>query len=140
MRKNNSKSNVIHVAGNKVVSGTKTPVLPSYVQGAQNQIVQVSNSSPIATYVNATTTVPAFTEIVTENNIGEILLKAISKMPSSSLAELRFRVEMIGLDKETREEYETLLKLYDYDYERTLYEVITTERDKALMKKLKGED
>ena len=138
MKKNNSKSKVIHIAGNNVISGTKTPTLLSYVQGAQNQIVQMSNSSPVATYINATT--PAFTEIVTENNIGEILLKAMSKMPSSSLAELRFRVEMIGLDKETREEYETLLKLYDYDYERTLYEVITTERDKTLMKKLKGED
>lgn len=135
MRKNNSKSNIIHVAGNKVVSGTKTPILSSYVQGAQNQIVQVSNSSPIASYIS---TAPAFTEIVTENNIGEILLRAMSKMPSSSLAELRFRVEMIGVDKETREEYETLLKLYDYDYERTLCEVMTTERDKALIKILES--
>lgn len=122
-------TSVVHLSGNETVSGS---ILPQMTR--QNQILQVSNTSPVATYINSTT--PTFTEIVTENNIGEMLIKALDKMSVSSLAELKFRMEMIGLDEETRREYEILLKLYDYDYEKALCDVIKAERDKTIMKYL----
>ena len=122
-------ASVVHLSGNETISSSIFPQMTG-----QNQILHVSNTSPVVTYANTTT--PTFTEIVTENNIGEMLIKALNKMPVSSLAELKFRMEMIGLDEETRREYEILLKLYDYDYEKALCDVIKAERDKTIMKYL----
>ena len=51
MVKNNLKNNMVYVTGNKTVAGKKTLTLPTQISGIQNQIVQVSNSSPVATYI-----------------------------------------------------------------------------------------
>ena len=49
---------------------------------------------------------------------------------------LLFELELQKVEPEVKNEYQTLLKLLNYDYKVALVELIKTERDKTLMKLL----
>lgn len=76
----------------------------------------------------------------TPNTIIKILCKAVSNTPDEDIYKLLFKLELQKVEPEAKNEYQTLLKLLNYDYKVALVELIKTERDKALMKLLLKSD
>ena len=76
----------------------------------------------------------------TLNTIIKILCKAVSNAPDKDIYKLLFELELQKVEPEAKNEYQTLLKLLNYDYKVALVELIKTERDKALMKLLLKSD
>ena len=76
----------------------------------------------------------------TPNTIIKILCKAVSNVPDEDIYKLLFELELQKVEPEAKNEYQTLLKLLNYDYKVALVELIKTERDKALMKLLLKSD
>lgn len=76
----------------------------------------------------------------TPNTIIKILCKAVSNAPDEDIYKLLFELELQKVEPKAKNEYQTLLKLLDYDYKVALVELIKTERDKALMKLLLKSD
>ena len=76
----------------------------------------------------------------TLNTIIKILCKAVSNTPDEDIYKLLFELKLQKVEPEAKNEYQTLLKLLNYDYKVALVELIKTERDKALMKLLLKSD
>lgn len=128
---NNSVPNTaISTSIGQAISGSKT---------FTNSIFVSSNSTNPATLTWANTT-GTQNEIAHEGNIIEILCKAISNAPDEAIYKLLFELELQKVEAEVKNEYQTLLKLSNYNYKVALAELIKTERDKALMKLLLESD
>lgn len=128
---NNSVPNtVISTSIGQAISGSKT---------FTNSIF-VSNSSTNPATLTWANTTGTQNEIAHEGNIIEILCKAISNAPDEAIYKLLFELELQKVEAEVKNEYQTLLKLSNYNYKVALAELIKTERDKALMKLLLESD
>lgn len=149
-KNNNQTVNLSTINGSNGYSNIVTQGLPTannsnpYPNGTV--LFQQNSNKPITNAVCSTTqgtlsyvnTVGTFNEIVHEHNFTEIMLRAIDIMPIEEAAKLRFNLELKFLDEETRKEYETSLKLLNYDYKTALHDLITTERSKAVIKILES--
>lgn len=128
---NNSIPNTaISTSISQAISGSKT---------FTNSIF-VSNSSTNPATLTWTNTTGTQNEIAHEGNIIKILCKAVSNAPDEAMYKLLFELELRKVEPEAKNEYQTLLKLLNYDYKVALVELIKTERDKALMKLLLKSD
>ena len=128
---NNSVPNtVISTSIGQAISGSKT---------FTNSVFVSNSSSNPATLTWANTT-GTQNEIAHEGNIIEILCKAISNASDETIYKLLFELELQKVEAEAKNEYQTLLKLSNYNYKVALAELIKTERDKALMKLLLESD
>lgn len=127
---NSTPNTITNTSIDRAISGSKTFISPVFVSnGLTNPATSV--------WANISGTQ---NEIAHEGNIIKILCKAISNTPDEDVYKLLFELELQKVEPEAKNEYQTLLKLLNYDYKVALVELIKTERDKALMKLLLKSD
>lgn len=127
---NSVPNTAISTSISQAISGSKT---------FTNSVFVSNNSSNPATLTWANTT-GTQNEIAHEGNIIEILYKAISNASDEDMYKLLFELELRKVEAGAKNEYQTLLKLSNYNYKVALAELIKTERNKALMKLLLESD
>ena len=123
---NSAPNTAISTSIGQAISGSKTFANSIFVSNS-------STNSATLTWANTTGTQ---NEIAHEGNIIYILCKAISNASDKDIYKLLFELELQKVEPEVKNEYQTLLKLSNYNYKVALAELIKTERDKALMKLL----
>lgn len=123
-----------------------TTTSSTYAKPATSSVVHVSSSNnntitgskyfTTTGWINSTTNKPS--QIVTEDNLIELFIKAIDNMSENQAAKLRVHFEFKYMNKKTRNEYETLLKLSNNNYEKVLNEIVTNERNKIFKQYIKN--
>lgn len=127
---NSAPNTAISTSISQAVSGSKT----------FTNSVFVSNSSTNPSTLTWANTTRTQNEIAHEGNIIDILCRAISNASDDHIYKLLFELELQKVEAGAKNEYQTLLKLSNYNYKVALAELIKTERDKALIKLLLKSD